>query len=108
MSKRMKQYAALLRQLHKVSESKRKSLLKHSCDKSFINCLSECAKNILKGNVPLSSSQKLNLRRRKQSLRKLSLKKTPLHRKKHIIQTGGFLGALLGPIISILGGILKQ
>jgi hypothetical protein len=36
----------------------------------------------------------------------LSAKKTPYKKKRHIIQTGGFIGALLTPIISILGGLL--
>jgi hypothetical protein len=38
-------------------------------------------------------------------LRRLALKKTPLKEKKILIQSGGFLGALLGPIISILGNL---
>jgi hypothetical protein len=33
------------------------------------------------------------------------LKKTPLKTKKKIAQTGGFLGALLAPIVKILGGL---
>ena len=25
------------------------------CDKDFLDCISECAKNVIKGNVPLAS-----------------------------------------------------
>ena len=39
-------------------------------------------------------------------LRELVLKKTPKKKKIDIIQTGGFLGALITPILSILGGLL--
>jgi len=38
-------------------------------------------------------------------LRKLVLKKTSLKNKRKIVQTGGFLGALLGPIVSVLGSL---
>jgi hypothetical protein len=36
-------------------------------------------------------------------LRELALKKTSKKKRKKIIQSGGFLGAILGPIVSILG-----
>jgi hypothetical protein len=38
-------------------------------------------------------------------IRKLVLKKTSLKSKRKIVQTGGFLGAILGPIIKVLGGL---
>jgi len=66
----------------------------------------ECAKNLLKGNVPLSPAQLRTLRRHKQKLRQLAVKKTSLAKKKKLVQSGGFLGALLTPIISVLGNLL--
>src|SRR5580693_7120655 len=107
MSKRIKEHAALLRKLHKTSPKTRAKILKHSCDRSFVECLSECAKNVLKGNVPLNKDQLQNLRRQKQQLRSLALKKTTLKKKRKIIQRGGFLGALIGPIVSILSSLFK-
>jgi hypothetical protein len=104
----MRKHTTLLRRLHKASVKERKNLLKHNCDKAFVECISECCKNLLKGNIPLKKSQLINLRRHKRSIRTLSLKKPALKYKKKIIQKGGFLGALLGPIVSILGGLFKQ
>lgn len=102
--KRLKKYAKFLKALHAASPKKRKQMLKQTKDREFICCVCEIAKNVLKGNVPLSMSQKSKLKRMKGSLRLLALKKTPVKKKKKIIQSGGFLGALLGPIVSILGG----
>ena len=108
MSKRIKAHASLLRKLHKTSPKIRAKLLKHKCDKSFIECLSECAKNVLKGNVPLNKKQLVKLRHRKHQLRSLALKKTTFAKKRKIIQSGGFLGALIGPIVSVLGSLFNR
>lgn len=62
---------------------------------------------MLKGNVPLNSAQKKKLSTKKNVLRQLALKKTSLRKKQKLIQSGGFLGALLGPIISVLGGLFN-
>ena len=53
-------------------------------DKGLLTCLCECSKNILKGNVPLSSAQKRKLRRHRRSLRELTLKKISKKKKKLI------------------------
>jgi hypothetical protein len=106
MSERLRRFAPYLRLLHKAKPSVRKSMLKSQCDnKDFIHCICECAKNLLKGNVPLSSTQKGQLFRRKKLRRKLVLKKTSLKDKKKIVQRGGFLSALLAPLIKIIGGL---
>ena len=78
------------------------------CDKEFVNCVSECAKNVIKGNVPLTDRQKTNLRRKRNDLRALSLKKTSLRKKRKILQKGGFLTALLPPVLTILGSLLLK
>jgi len=107
MSRRLQKYSQYLRKLHRASPKVQKKLLKKTNqDTEFVKCLCECARNIIKGNVKLNGVQRDKIRRRKQSFRKLALKKTPLREKRRIVQTGGFLGALLGPIVSILGGLV--
>lgn len=81
-------------------------MLKVKCDKDFIHCMCECAKNLLKGNIPLTHAQMRSLSRHKRMLRQLALKRTSLTDKKQIIQRGGFLGLLLGPIVSAIGSLL--
>jgi hypothetical protein len=106
MSDRLRRNAPLLRILHKAGPAVRRRLLHAHCTKDFINCVCECTKNIIKGNVNLTPSQKESLRRRKNTLHQLVLKKVSLKKKKKIIQSGGFLGAILGPIIGALGQFL--
>ena len=81
--------------------------MKSCCDGDFVSCITECVKNLLKGNVPLNSAQKKKLAAKKKILRQFALKKTSFGKKQKLIQSGGFIGALLGPIISVLGGLFN-
>ena len=75
---------------------------------SLMNCLCEISHNILKGNVPLTMSQKKKLSPYKHTLRQLTNnQKISLVKKKHLVQRGGFLSALLGPVLTLLGGFLR-
>ena len=106
MSKRVEKYASFLQRLHKANSREKKILIKQAKDDTeFIKCVCECAKNIIKGNVQMTAPQRDKVRRRKQSFRKIILKKTSLKDKRRIVQSGGFLGALLGPIVSVLGSL---
>ena len=96
MSERMKRFLPTLRRIHKMGEKAKREYVKR-CNRQFIDCVSECAKNVLKGNVPLSNAQMSKLRPMRQDLRALSVKKTSLTKKRKIIQKGGFLSALLAP-----------
>ena len=106
MSRRVKHFAPTLKRLVRLSEVDRKRWLKLNLNKDLVHCLCECTQNLLRGKVPLNKRQKTALNRRKKYLRELVRRKVSLTRKKKIIQSGGFLGALLGPIVSILGGLL--
>jgi len=77
-------------------------------NKKFLDCVSECAKNVIKGNVPLTDRQKTHLHRRRNDLRSLSIKKTSLRKERKILQKGGFLAALLPPVLFILGSLLSE
>jgi len=103
----MKRFLPTLRRIHRMGEKAKREYVKR-CDRQFIDCVSECAKNILKGNVPLTDAQMSKLRPRRQDLRALSVKKTSLTKKRKIIQKGGFLLALLTPALSVLDGLLLK
>src|SRR6201995_3123361 len=105
MSQTLKKFAPYLHILHKSSPKVRKSLTKQHCSPEFVRCICECVKNVLVGNVKLTAEHKRKLKRHKRSLRKLVLKKTSLTEKKKIVERGGFLGALLGPIIKFISGL---
>jgi len=99
----MRKFLPLLNRISKLG-NKEKSQYAKRCNKEFLDCISECAKNILRGNVQLSTKQKTALRHNRQNLRRLSIKKTSLKKKRQIIQKGGFLGAIIAPVLATLGG----
>ena len=84
----------------------RKDLLKKLPSHS-VKAICECTLNVLKGNVPLSTYQKKSLRKYKATLRKIGTKKGSLfHKKKLIIQSGGFLNILIPAALSVLTGLI--
>jgi len=107
MSTRVKKFLPTLKRICRIGDRARRDYVR-KCDNEFIHCVSECAKNLIKGNVPLTTHQMKNLRRRRNDLRALSVKKTSLRKKRKILQKGGFLTALLPPILSVLGSLLMQ
>ena len=106
MSLRLRKFAPTLRKLNKLKPDQKKVWLKKHLDNKLICCLCECAKNLLNGNVPITAAQRKKLVVRKESLRKLVRRKDSLRNKKRILQRGGFLAALLAPIVSVLGSLL--
>ena len=98
--------APLLRRLKHIVGKKRRDIIR-KCDNDLICLLLECCHNVLKGNVPLTPAQKVKRRRQKHNLRKLSIKKTSIKAKKKILQQGGFLCALITPILSVLGSLFN-
>lgn len=115
MSAKVRRHANTLALLAKAKPALCQAVVK-GADKDFIHCLCECAHNILKGSVSLTKAQKAKLARYKQGLRNVVKKTTSLQRKRKIFQTGGFLPALLGPLLApviaplatrVIGKILK-
>jgi hypothetical protein len=102
----LRQILPELKRLNRLSEKDRKIYLK-TCSGPFVDCMCECIKNLLKGRVPLKSKHIKALRRYKRILRKAALKKTPQSERRQILQKGGFIGAILPPLISGLGALLS-
>lgn len=101
-SAKMDKYGAHLNVLVTATPEMTKAIIK-AADNGLINCLCECSYNVLKGNVPLTPSQMNKLSQHKTDLRKLAEKKTSIPSKKRILQKGGFLSALLGPLLGLIG-----
>jgi ABC-type phosphate transport system ATPase subunit len=64
VSQRIKKHANELVYLQKARLCIRKHLITKT-DRSLVDCLCECADNILRGNVPLTKPQKEKLARNK-------------------------------------------
>ena len=102
---KLRKYAHHLQYLKATTPALAKAIIK-SADKGLVNCLCEVGLNVLKGNVPITPQQKRKLSRHKQDLRRIVKRGVGLQSKKRILQKGGFLGALLGPLARIAGGFI--
>lgn len=108
MTNRVASHLSLLKKLKQCKPRCRKDLLK-SGGKPLQLCLRECAVNILRGNVHLTKCQITKLKRYKKEIREIGKKKTSQKRRLEIEQKGGFLPALIAPILgAVLGGLLKK
>lgn len=102
MSKRVERNLAALQALAKANRAVQKSMISHG-SKDFILSLVECASNIIRGNVRLSPAQLRDLQPFEKHLRKFIQKKTSQKQRKSILQRGGFLGAIIKPLLGLLG-----
>ena len=75
-------------------------------NRRFFDVLGECCCMVLGGRVPLTSKQQANLRRYKAVIRGISLKSKPIKYQRRVTQKGGFLSALLGAAIPLIGNLL--
>ena len=95
----LKKYRHLLKALSEGDKTTSLCIIKGG-GKPLLHCLSECAHNILLGNVPLGVSQKQKLKKYKKELQLIRKKSTKAKDKKKALQKGGFLPALLAPILT--------
>ena len=107
MSKRLRDNWNNLKVLKSANPSLRKAILK-SADADLVRCLCDCAHNILKGTVKLSPAQKKALCRHSCHLRQLTGKKSLKAKRNILVQKGGFIPALLGPIIGLAASVLPH
>lgn len=98
-----------MRSLCYLPKTERFALLKQ-VDLRLIKLICECAYNVLRGTVPLTAQQKNHLKSHVAQLRKLTRKGGKIEKKRQIIQRGGggFLPALLVPIVTTLLGKILQ
>jgi hypothetical protein len=103
--KRLERNISLLDLLNKTGKTQRNALI-NTATRDQIQCICDCASNILDENIKLEESDLRKLRRYQNFVRYLANKNGNLEKKKLIIQHGGFLPALLTPILSLAGSLL--
>ena len=106
MTQRLKRHAETLCFLYKKPRYT-KAIIEQA-DDDLLDCLRVCCKNTLEGNVPLSPSQKDKLKRHKNTLRELVEPRPSRNRKRALLQKGGFLSALLGPVLALAAPLLSK
>jgi hypothetical protein len=90
----MKRNMEHLKKVKKADSSTRKKMLKKT---DLLQCICECALNILKDNVPLKQTQFKKLRRHRHEIKKLASKLVQQKDNQKIVQNGG---GLLSDIIT--------
>lgn len=108
-----KHHLPLLKGLKACKSTKRRRELLKRGGSDLQRVLREICHNILKGNLRLTPRQKSALKKYKKAIRLLAVKKTPAKKRLIVEQKGGFLGALIGPLIgsvaaSALGGLASK
>ena len=104
---RINKHVDYLKILSKCKPNMRKSIIQNA-DKELVNTLCECILSCINGNISINSDTKQKLKRNKNILRKLLVKKkSSLNKKKQLlIQKGGsFIPILLSTILSGLTGL---
>ena len=97
-----KKTALQLNVLRRSSPKVRRQLINTAPD-DLIRTISECSLNVLRGNVRLNQREKRRLKPYRTILRGLTTSRSAATRRRLINQKGGFLGALIGPL---LGAVL--
>ena len=105
MSALVKRCLPELERIKRHSTKRHKHYFAH-CDKDIIKCCCEIARNILNECIPLNSRQLNSVRRHGKNVKLLAKKKVSLKKKRKILQTGGFIGAILGPALGFLSSLL--
>ena len=111
MADRLTKYIELLRLLKKATPEQR-NLLIEIANPEFIKTLCECCYNANRGNIPFKPDAKKKLKKYAPAIRKIASKKDKYKsikkKRQLLIQEGGFLPALLTPIIGLAGGLIGE
>ena len=114
LKKNMNQMRSALPMLETVAKKKKGyEILLQNPTTDTVTIFCKCARNLLKGNAKLSSSQMSKLVQEKDSIRALAKPGTSSVQKKRIIKKGGFLpllaaGALGALAPTLLGGLFGR
>ena len=105
VSKRVKEHLFILMAMKGASEEVKKSIMRNA-SKELILALMEIISNVIYGNVDISSSHAKELKRHADILLNFSHSKTSMKKRREIVQQGGFLAALAGPLMGALGPLI--
>ena len=107
MSDRVERLMPYVITLKGLKPSKRKILL-DLVTKQQLRALEEVAVNIVKNTVTLSEDDARICRRWRRPLKLLALKRYPIKEKKQVLQQGGFIGAILPILATVLSTLISS
>ena len=109
MTTRLKRNLHYLRFLNNA-KPKQANFVIDDANKDLLLCICEIVNNILEGNIKLKPKERNKLRKYKKTLHQLIDKRIKLKDKRKLIknQKGGFLPAVIAPILGIAASLLGQ
>ena len=113
-NRRFQEHLPYLEALKRPRQAKKKrELLLEAGGTPLVKCLGECCHNVLYGAVEVDEPTRLYLKRHAAHIREVADPRVGVQRKKQVlVQHGGWLPALLAPIISavtgLVGGLLNK
>lgn len=105
MAPRVQKHRAVLQVLQNAKPSLRKAIIQAS-DKDLVYSLCEIADNLLRGNIPLTDTQKSKLQRYRTHIRKLAQKGGTIKSKKALLTQRGGAFPLIPLLISTAASVL--
>ena len=82
--------------------------MERNIDDTFTICICECVLNVINGNVIVNTKQRNALAKHMTALRKLIDPKVPIERKQKIIKKACFICKVIGPVLSIINGVISN
>ena len=108
MSTRLEMTDAFIKVLAKSNPNQRKLLLRGATNQQLKGLFELCL-NIIRGNLPLSSTEFHKLKRNRKTLESLASRRVPLYKKREIVnQKGGFIGTVAKFAIPLLASIIAS
>lgn len=104
---RLHRNITLLDVLSKTTKAQRDALI-NTATNDQLQCICDCAINILNENIPLTDTQYKKLKRFQKHIRYIANSDDNIDNKKLIIQKGGFLPILLTPILTAAASLLAE
>lgn len=104
---RLTKNAGAIRALAVADNTIRKAMISNA-SKELILTLVQCAQDIIKGQVTLTTHQLGRLKPYEQLLERFIASKVGTENKKQLLQRGGFLGALVRPLVAVLPQLLQS
>jgi hypothetical protein len=109
---RLQKHFELIKALSAAIPRKQRRALIDSLSASQVNCLCECVYNVISESVPSNDDVRHKLQKYRRVIERVISSKNRkekgyVEKKKKLLQTGGFLPLVLGPILGIASSIIS-
>ena len=104
--RQLQRHIPVLEYIHDLSAKDQKLFITHA-SKPLLLCLSGICLNIIKRQIPLSSSDIKKLKKYEKEIKTLSERRHSLTKRKKILASGGFMSALLSLLPTLISSVIS-